>query len=47
MSYSKRKDYVQWIEGAKQEETRKKRIVQALTKIAENMGMNDHYMKKK
>jgi uncharacterized protein YdeI (YjbR/CyaY-like superfamily) len=46
ISYSKRKDYVMWIEGAKQEETRKKRIGQALKKIAENIGMNDHYVKK-
>lgn len=46
MSYSKRKDYVQWIESAKQEETRKKRIGQAIKKIIENIGMNDHYIKK-
>ncbi|MGZ4055664.1 MAG: DUF1801 domain-containing protein [Bacteroidia bacterium] len=46
MSYSKRKDYVQWIEAAKQEATRKKRIDQAAKKIIENIGMNDHYLKK-
>ncbi|MGZ4035790.1 MAG: DUF1801 domain-containing protein [Bacteroidia bacterium] len=46
MSYSKRKDYVQWIEAAKQEPTRKKRIDQAAKKIIENIGMNDHYLKK-
>ncbi len=46
MSYSKRKDYVMWINGAKQEVTRTKRINQALAKIKENIGMNDHYMKK-
>ncbi|CAN5379879.1 hypothetical protein BH10BAC1_BH10BAC1_13250 [soil metagenome] len=46
MSYSKRKDYVLWIEGAKQDATRTKRMDQALTKIKENLGMNDHYMKK-
>lgn len=44
MSYSKRKDYVLWIEGAKQVETRKKRIEKALEKIAENQGLNDKYM---
>jgi uncharacterized protein YdeI (YjbR/CyaY-like superfamily) len=46
MSYSRRKDYVQWIEGAKQAETRIRRIDQALTKIREKTGLNDHYMKK-
>jgi uncharacterized protein YdeI (YjbR/CyaY-like superfamily) len=46
MSYSKRKDYVQWIEGAKQSETRMKRIDQALEKIAEHQGLNDKYLKK-
>ncbi|MES2287994.1 MAG: YdeI/OmpD-associated family protein [Bacteroidota bacterium] len=45
MSYSKRKDYVLWIEGAKQIETRKKRIEKALEKIAENQGLNDKYMR--
>ena len=45
MSYSRRKDYVQWIEGAKQEVTRNKRIDQALDKIAQNMGLNDKYQK--
>ena len=45
MSYSKRKDYVQWIEGAKQEATRNKRIEQALEKIAHNQGLNDKYGK--
>lgn len=45
MTYSKRKDYIQWIDGAKQEQTRNKRIQQALDKIAENMGLNDKYLK--
>ncbi len=45
MSYSKRKDYVQWIDGAKQAVTRGKRIETALGKIAENQGLNDKYMK--
>ena len=43
MSYSKRKDYVQWIEGAKQEVTRTKRAGLALVKIALNQGLNDKY----
>ena len=46
MSYSKRKDYVGWINGAKQDATREKRITQALSKIKVNMGLNDIYMKK-
>lgn len=46
MSYSKRKDYVLWINGAKQDATREKRMGQALAKIKEKMGMNDIYMKK-
>ncbi|MCE3278412.1 MAG: hypothetical protein K0S44_603 [Bacteroidetes bacterium] len=45
MSYSRRKDYVQWIEGAKQAETRARRIDQALSKIKEKTGLNDHYQK--
>jgi uncharacterized protein YdeI (YjbR/CyaY-like superfamily) len=45
MSYSKRKDYVLWIEGAKQAETRIRRIDQALAKIKEKTGLNDHYKK--
>lgn len=45
MSYSKRKDYVQWIESAKQETTRNKRMDQALEKIALNQGLNDKYEK--
>ncbi|MGZ4060872.1 MAG: hypothetical protein ACXVPU_17690 [Bacteroidia bacterium] len=34
------------MEAAKQEATRKKRIDQAAKKIIENIGMNDHYLKK-
>ena len=47
MSYSKRKDYVNWINDAKQEVTRKKRMTQGLLKIIEKTGLNDHYLKKK
>jgi uncharacterized protein YdeI (YjbR/CyaY-like superfamily) len=46
MSYSKRKDYVNWINGAKQDATRQKRIDQAIAKIKEKQGLNDHYSKK-
>ncbi|HEX8516748.1 MAG TPA: DUF1801 domain-containing protein [Bacteroidia bacterium] len=46
MSYSRRKDYVLWLEGAKQAQTRSRRIVQALEKIKEKTGLNDHYLKK-
>jgi uncharacterized protein YdeI (YjbR/CyaY-like superfamily) len=45
MSYSKRKDYVNWINSAKQEETRIRRIEQALVKIKDKTGLNDHYNK--
>lgn len=46
MSYSKRKDYVLWINEAKQELTRKKRMDQGILKIKEKQGLNDIYMKK-
>jgi uncharacterized protein YdeI (YjbR/CyaY-like superfamily) len=46
MSYSKRKDYVTWINGAKQDATREKRIIQAVDKIKQKQGLNDIYMKK-
>lgn len=45
MSYSRRKDYVQWIEGAKRSETRARRIDQAISKIRDKIGLNDHYKK--
>ena len=46
MSYSKRKDYVMWINGAKQEATREKRMKQAIDKLKEKQGLNDIYVKK-
>lgn len=46
MSYSRRKDYVLWINGAKQEATRIKRMNQGIAKIKEKQGLNDIYMKK-
>lgn len=44
--YSHRKEYIQWFEEAKTEETRHKRIAQALEWIAEGKGRNWKYMKK-
>ena len=46
MSYSKRKDYALWINGAKQDVTREKRMAQGIAKIKEKQGLNDIYMKK-
>ena len=36
MSYSNKKEYVDWIESAKREETRARRIEKALTMIADS-----------
>jgi hypothetical protein len=47
LSYSKRKDYVQWVEAAKQDETRMRRMLQAVDKLKLSLGLNDHYNKKK
>ena len=38
MSYSHRKEYVQWIEAAKKPETRARRIALACTKLTEREG---------
>lgn len=46
MSYYRRKDYVLWINGAKQDVTREKRMAQGIAKIKEKQGLNDIYMKK-
>ena len=46
LSYSKRKDYVQWVESAKQDETRMRRMLQAIDKLKLSLGLNDHYKKK-
>ena len=45
-SYSNRKDYIEWFEEAKTEETRSKRIAQALEWIAEGKSRNWKYQKK-
>lgn len=42
-NYTHRKEYVEWITDAKQEETRKRRIAQALEMIREGMGKEDKH----
>ncbi len=46
-AYSHRKEYIQWFEEAKTEETRHKRIAQAIEWICEGKGRNWKYEKKK
>ena len=38
-SYSRRKEYVDWITGAKREETRAKRLATAITQLAEGKSL--------
>jgi len=45
-AYSHRKEYIQWFEEAKTDETRNKRIAQAIEWIAEGKGRNWKYEKK-
>lgn len=45
-AYSHRKEYIEWFEEAKTEETRNKRIAQALEWISEGKGRNWKYAKK-
>jgi hypothetical protein len=42
-SYTHKKEYVEWIGDAKKEETRKRRIAQALEMIREGTGKEDKY----
>lgn len=42
---AQRKDYIEWLEGAKKEETRNKRMAQAIEWIAEGKTRNWKYMK--
>jgi uncharacterized protein YdeI (YjbR/CyaY-like superfamily) len=44
-AYSHRKEYIQWFEQAKTEETRSKRIAQAIEWISEGKGRNWKYQK--
>lgn len=46
LAYSHRKEYMMWINDAKKEETRLKRINQAIEKLASNEMMHDKYKKK-
>lgn len=45
LAFSHRKEYVQWIDSAKKEETRTKRIEQAIEKLQEKQGLHDKYKK--
>jgi hypothetical protein len=45
-AYSHRKEYIQWFEEAKTEETRNKRIAQAIEWISDGKGRNWKYEKK-
>ena len=40
LAFSHRKEYIQWIESAKKEETKTKRIQQAIEKLADKQGLN-------
>jgi uncharacterized protein YdeI (YjbR/CyaY-like superfamily) len=44
-SYSHKKEYVEWLAGAKREETRQKRLQTALAWIAEGKSQNWKYMR--
>jgi uncharacterized protein YdeI (YjbR/CyaY-like superfamily) len=46
MSPSHRREYVDWLEGAKAEETRKKRLDQALIWLAQGKSRNWKYEQK-
>lgn len=47
LAYTHRKEYVMWINDAKKEETRLKRMNTAIAKLKEKEGLNDKYLKKK
>lgn len=40
LSYSAKRKYYQWITGAKKQETREKRIKEAISKLEENIKIN-------
>jgi uncharacterized protein YdeI (YjbR/CyaY-like superfamily) len=46
MSFSHRKEYMLWINDAKKEETRTKRINKAIEVLKKKQGLNDKYLKK-
>ncbi len=45
LAYSHRKEYIQWIDSAKKEETRLRRIGQAVEKLQSKQGLHDRYKK--
>jgi len=45
LAYSHKKEYIQWIESAKKEETRKNRIENAIGKLTSKQMLNDKYKK--
>lgn len=45
LAYSHRKEYIQWIDSAKKEETRLRRIAQAIEKLQSKEGLHDKYKK--
>ncbi len=45
LAFSHRKEYIQWIESAKKEETRTKRIEQAIEKLQDKQSMHAKYKK--
>lgn len=45
LAYSHRKEYIQWIDSAKKEETRLRRIGQAIEKLQAKQGLHDPYKK--
>lgn len=44
LTYSHKKEYVEWVSDAKQDETRKRRIAQALERIRAGQGKEDEHM---
>ncbi|MCB9169484.1 MAG: YdeI/OmpD-associated family protein [Flavobacteriales bacterium] len=44
-TYTKKKDYIEWITDAKRDETRKRRIAQAFQLIRDGLGLNERYEK--
>ena len=46
-SFSHKKEYVEWITGAKQEATRERRLAKAIEQLADNKSLNWEYQAKK
>lgn len=45
LAFSHRKEYIMWITDAKKDETRVRRIIQAIEKLNNKQGLNDKYKK--